>query len=174
MGDRVMSDDEAELRKLYQRLRRRAAELMGERSDLTIQATELVQEAYLSLVRSGRHWRDSDFFPVATAALRHALLQHLRRRDAIKRGRGRARLTFDEENLNAERASELEVLDLYEALEELRQLKPEHAQVAELRFLCGFTIPETAKALCVDPIEVQRAWSRARPWLNARLRSADF
>ena len=152
---------------VYDELRRIAhRELQRERRDHTLSTTEVVHEAYLKLidhqrVTSGEQVR---FLAVAATAVRRALVEHARRRDAAKRGGGQRPVTLDEEAFAVVGGSG-DLLSLDEALTRLAALDERLARVVECRYFGGLTEDETAAALGVTPRTVRRDWVKARAWL---------
>ena len=146
--------------------------LRGERPGHTLQPTALVNEAYLRLVSDqARNWRNRAHFVAVTAGImRRILIDHARRRRALKRGAQLAPIEFSDERegLSADEAEELIALDA--ALNRLEVLNPRHCQVVELRYFGGLSVEETAEALSVSPITVKRDWSVARAWLKGQVR----
>ncbi len=143
--------------------------LRGERPDHSLQATALVNEAYLRLVDYKRmHWRDRAHFMAAAAqAMRRILVDHARRRNA-KRGADARHVSLDAEAvLCPARADDFAFLD--DALNALAARAPRKAQVVELRFFGGLSVEETAQVLRVAPITVMREWKSARAWLYREL-----
>lgn len=161
---------------VYDELRRLAAHhLEGERRTPTLPATALVHEAYLRLVDvEDERWQGrSHFLGVASKAIRHVLVDHARRRLALKRGGAQERLELAEDVLehSAREAGEggLDVLALEGALEKLEGLDPRQCRVVELRYYGGMTIEQCAQALRVSPATVKRDWELARAWLYREL-----
>jgi RNA polymerase sigma factor (TIGR02999 family) len=146
--------------------------LRGERPGHTLQPTALVNEAYLRLVSDqARNWRNRAHFVAVTAGvMRRILIDHARRRRALKRGAQLAPIEFSDERegLSANEAEELIALDA--ALNRLEVLNPRHCQVVELRYFGGLSVEETAEVLSVSPITVKRDWSVARAWLKGQVR----
>ena len=163
---------------LYDELRRLArAYMRHERPGQTMQATALVNEAYLRLVDvKGVEWRDRiHFLAVSARIMRRILVDAARSRAAARRGGDMVRVdhpaTPDLDQLpepGSVRAAELCVLD--EALDSLTEIDPRRAQVIELRFFGGLTVEETAEVLKVSPQTVMRDWRLARAWLSRELR----
>jgi RNA polymerase sigma factor (TIGR02999 family) len=153
-----------ELHRIAQRYARR------ERSDRTLQATALVNEAYLKMVDSpGVEWQDrAHFFAVSAQIMRRILVDAARMRDAGKRGGGAVRLQVDGIMIAAPERSD-EVVFVDQALEELATFDPRKAQVVELRFFGGLSVAETAEVLKVSEQSVLRDWKLARAWLLERL-----
>ena len=157
---------------VYDELRRLArGYLQRERSDLTLQATEIVHEAFLRLVdQQTATWQDrAHFFRVAAQTMRRILVDHARRELAEKRGAGWSRVDFDlASDVAAPR--ELDVIALDDALNDLARLNPQHSQTVKLRYFGGLTNDEVAEVLRVSPRTVQREGRMAR----ARLRREIF
>jgi RNA polymerase sigma factor (TIGR02999 family) len=156
---------------VYQELRRIAARQMRrERQGHTLQATALVHEAFLRLLREKDHsWQNrAHFYAIAASSMRQILVERARARDAQKRGGGRARITLDERLLaSEERPVDLVALD--EALTRLAGLDPHHARIVELRFFGGLSVEETAEAMGISPATVKRHWSVAKAWLRREI-----
>jgi RNA polymerase sigma factor (TIGR02999 family) len=163
--------DPAALEKLtplvYAELRRIARRQMrDERARHTLQATALVNEAFLRLGGSeGAGWRDrSHFYAVCAQVMRHVLIDHARAHTREKRGGGAVRVELDEASvMDGRGAAELVALD--EALRGLEEVDPRKARVVELRYFGGLSIEETAEVLGVSPTTVRREWRRAKAWL---------
>ncbi|HSK08406.1 MAG TPA: sigma-70 family RNA polymerase sigma factor [Vicinamibacterales bacterium] len=156
---------------VYGELRRTAARyLRHERPGQTLQATALVHEAYLRLLKDQdlSFQNRAHFLGIAARSMRQILVEHARARDARKRGGGGQRITLVEA-LAAEEPRQVDLLALDEALERLNALEPRQARLVELRFFGGLTNEETAEALEVSPATVKRDWAIARAWLFREL-----
>jgi len=131
-----------------------------------------VNEAYLRLVSDqARNWRSRAHFVGVTAGImRRILIDHARRRQALKRGTQLAstEISDEREGLSAKEAEELIALDA--ALSRLEVVNPRHRQVVEMRYFGGLSVEETAEALNVSPITVKRDWRVARAWLKGQVR----
>jgi RNA polymerase sigma factor (TIGR02999 family) len=151
----------AELHLLAQRYLRR------ERPDHTLQATALVNEAYLRLQDGARPaWSDrAHFFRIAARCMRHILVNHAERHGAAKRGGGRRPAALEESLVVADGAANENLPLLHEALCRLSELYPQKAAVVELRYFGGCTIDQTAEALGISTATVEREWRFARAWL---------
>jgi RNA polymerase sigma factor (TIGR02999 family) len=163
-GDRTALDELLPL--VYEELRRLADRyLRRERSDHTLQATALVNEAYLRLVDQNVPWQNrAHFFGVAAEMMRRILVDHARSHQAQKRGSGGVKISLDEAiNMSDERAADLISLD--EALNALAQFDPQKSRIVELRFFAGLSIEETAKVLGIGTATVIRQWRMAKAWL---------
>ncbi len=152
---------------VYAELRRIAARhLRRERPGQTLQATALVHEAYLRLVKDEKlsFQNRAHFFGIAANSMRQILIERARARAAAKRGGGQAPITLEESSVPG-RESPIDVLALDEALGRLAQLDPQKAKIVELRFFGGLTVEETAEVIGVSPATIKRGWSIARAWL---------
>lgn len=161
---------------IYKELRRRAGSLMSqERSGHILQATALVNEAYLRLVnQKDTCWKSrAHFLGVAAHLMRKILIDHARAHGAAKRGGQMRKLSFDEAGDVVQQGEDFDWSDLEAALEELSQLSEEHSRVVELRFFGGLTIEETAEVLGVSSGTVKRRWDFARAWLRKRLKDGE-
>lgn len=165
------------LRVVYAELHRQANRAMRrEGSAHTLQATALVNEAYLRLVDQRRvEWRNrAHFFGVAAQLMRRILVDHARARLAAKRGSGVSMLSLGDVGARDEGIeTDVDVLALHDALEKLAALDPEQARLVELRYFSGLSIEETAEALQVSPATVKREWASARAWLRRELERQD-
>jgi len=141
-----------------------------ERQGHTLQATALVNEAYLRLidVRQVRWQNRAHFFAVSARLMRRILVDFARSRLYQKRGGGTPRVTLDEALLvGTERGKDLVALD--DALQALSAVDPRKGQVVELRYFGGLSVEETAEALHVSPDTVMRDWKLAKVWLLREL-----
>jgi RNA polymerase sigma factor (TIGR02999 family) len=178
----LKNDAVAELMPLvYDELRRIAASYVrGERPGQTIQATALVNEAFLRLAgERARHFNGrTHFLAIAALSMRQILVQRARARNAIKRGGGPQRVTLDDANVADARTGlsrpepapdDIDVLALDEALSRLAALDAELAKVVELRYFGGLTVEEVADVMATSPATVKRQWALARAWLKRSL-----
>jgi RNA polymerase sigma factor (TIGR02999 family) len=158
--------------RVYQELRRIAGHFMqNERLGRTIQTTALVHEAYLHLIEvTNVDWQHrAHFFAVSARIMRNILLDAARSRTTAKRGGNQPRVNLDEiPDVSSRRGSELIALD--DALKALAVVDPGKAQVIELRFFGGLSVPETAEVLKISPDSVMRDWRLARAWLLVELK----
>jgi RNA polymerase sigma factor (TIGR02999 family) len=158
---------------VYDELRRVAsARLRSENSAHTLQTTALVNEAYLRLVGLDRMalQNRTHFFAMAARLMREILVDHARRRNALKRGGNVTVLRLDEIAAGAENTM-IDVLALDEALRDLAAFDERLCRVVELRYFAGLSIGEAAEALDVSSATVERDWTIAKAWLLRRLSS---
>jgi RNA polymerase sigma factor (TIGR02999 family) len=167
--------DEAALEKLtplvYKELRRLAKRYMArEQADQTLQATALVNEAYLRLVEQKHvQWQNrAHFFGVSAQLMRRILVDMARARQQRKRGGAARQVALDEALVVfKERGADLVALD--EALTSLAAMDPRKGRVVELRFFGGLSVAETAEVLQVSAETVMRDWKMAKVWLMREL-----
>jgi RNA polymerase sigma factor (TIGR02999 family) len=156
---------------VYDELRRVAARYIGrERPGQTLQATALVNEAFVRLINEKARGFENraHFVAIAALSMRQILVQRARARNAAKRGGAPARVTLDD-SLLPDAGPSIDVLALDEALTRLAALDPGQARVVELRYFGGLTIEETAEAMGSSPATVKREWTMARAWLKQEL-----
>jgi RNA polymerase sigma factor (TIGR02999 family) len=155
---------------VYQELHALARRYMrGERSDHTLQATALVNEAYVRLIDVNRiRWQNrSHFLAVAAQTMRRILVEFARQRHRQKRGGDAVRVTLDDVDVAQEKSADL--LALSDALSTLASFDPRMGQIVELRFFGGLTVQETADVLKVSSETVMRDWKTAKVWLLREL-----
>jgi RNA polymerase sigma-70 factor (ECF subfamily) len=139
-----------------------------------VQATALVHEAFLRLVdQDDVDWRGrSHFLAVGATAMRQILVDHARKRLALKRGGGRPRVAFSED-LAVSPRRDADVLALDEALEKLAAIDQRRAKIVEMRFFAGMTEKEIAVALDVSKSTVEKQWNATSRWLRLELEEPD-
>ena len=167
--------DETALEKLtplvYRELHRQASRYMRrEQADHTLQATALVNEAYVRLIDwHNVQWQNrAHFFGVVAQLMRRVLVDYARSRRYDKRGGGVRPLNLDEAPPVADDKLSL-LVEIDEALNRLAAIDARKAQIVELRYFGGLTVEETAQALNVSTITVIRSWNFARAWLLREL-----
>jgi len=157
---------------VYDELRRLAGSYMRrERVDHTLQATALVNEAYLKLIEQRAvNWQSrAHFFGVAAQLMRRILIDYARGHTREKRGGEQKKVSLDEVFLFSEQQAD-ELLAVDDSLNLLAKMDPRQARVVELRFFAGLSVEEAAEALGVSPKTVKRDWSVAKAWLYADLK----
>ncbi len=164
---------QARLAELYDDLRAMASDLMRrERIDHTYQPTALVHEAYLRFA-GDRRFEDIDrqfILRNAARVMREVLIDHARRKKALKRGGALERGLLDTACLAYEE-NVVDLLAVDEALGKLGRLDPEAAGIVEMRFFGGLTEQEVAEVLGLSSRTVRRGWRAARIWLARELQS---
>lgn len=176
---RLLSDwrggDRAALEKLmplvYDELRRLARRYLNqERPGHTLQATALVNEAYLRLIdQQNSDWQNrAHFFAVAARIMRHLLVDHARARRYAKRGGGAQQVSLDEAAAVAPEQS-FDLLALDEALNRLAAIDERKVVIVELRYFSGLSVEETAEAMRLSEITIKREWLKAKAWLYREL-----
>lgn len=167
-GSEVAAEDLLPL--IYDELHRIAGRLMrGERREHTLQATALVNEAYLRLVGVDVPWQDrAHFYAVAARAMRRLLVDHARLKRAGKRGGDAAQVSLDDA-LAVPAESAVDMVDLDRALSELTDASPRRARAVELHFFTGLTHEEIARVLDVSVSTVRGDLRFSRAWLSRRL-----
>lgn len=155
----------AELRKLAQ------SYMQNERSDHTLQATALVHDAYIRLVDwENVSWQNrAHFFSVAAQVMRNVLVDHAVKRRAQKRDFGQRIELSEDIRFNGD--SDLDLIDLDQALEALKKFEPQQAKIVELRFFGGLSIEDAAHVLDISPATIKREWAIAKTWLYRRLKT---
>ncbi len=159
---------------VYNELRMMARRYLSrERPGHTLQPTALVHEAYIKLVDQSKvDWQGrTHFFAVGARVMRNLLIDHARAKGRAKRGGNLRKVTLAE-GLTPLGNRELDaegLLTLNDGLDRLAELDPRQAQVVELRFFGGLTVPEAALILSVSERTVEGDWAHARAWLKREL-----
>ena len=146
--------------------------LRRERPGHTLQATALINEAYLRLVGAQNvQWENREqFFGIAANLMRRVLVDHARGAHAVKRGGNPQNLPLDEAALVIQERDE-NLLLLDEALVRLAEVDSQACRIIELRYFAGLTIDETAALLKLSPTTVKREWAAARAFLHREIGS---
>jgi len=147
--------------------------MAGEKAGHSLQATALVNEAYLRLVEArGMNWQNrAHFLAMSARVMRRILVDFARSKQYQKRGGGAVRVTLvDDVGLSDEPGRDLVALD--DALDALAKVDERKSRVIEMRFFGGLSVKETAEALHVSPETVMRDWKLAKAWLLRQLRSS--
>jgi RNA polymerase sigma factor (TIGR02999 family) len=147
--------------------------MAGERVGHSLQATALVNEAYVRLVEgAGVEWHDrTHFLAVSARVMRRILVDHARARLYQKRGGNAARVTFDEALVVAQEPGP-DFVALDEALDALAKVDERKSRVIEMRFFGGLSVDETAAVLNVSPATVMGDWRLAKAWLKREMRGS--
>jgi len=154
---------------VYDELRRLARHYMNhERPGHSLQATALVNEAYMRLVDyKNMQWQNrAHFFAVSAQLMRRILVDRARRHN-LKRGGGVPHVSLEDTAVVGGERTDLAALD--DAMDALAKLDPRKVQVVEMRFFGGLSVEETAEVLKVSTATVMRDWSTAKAWLYREL-----
>ena len=137
----------------------------------TLAPTALVHEAYLRFVnRTAPHVVDRQhFFAVAARAMRHVVIDYIRRRQALKRDGGRL-VALEGSVADNAVTSPVDLIALDEALNRLELLDPRQARIVDMRYFGGIDLEEIADHLQISPRTVKREWQKARAFLYDTLR----
>jgi RNA polymerase sigma factor (TIGR02999 family) len=145
--------------------------MAGERVGHSLQATALVNEAFVRLVDGKAiEWHDrAHFLAVSARVMRRILVDHARARNYQKRGGGAVKVSFDEALVVCDEPGQ-DFVELDEALEALAKFDERKSRVIEMRFFGGLSVEETAAVLNVSPATVMGDWRLARAWLKREMR----
>lgn len=156
---------QAELYRLAQHYLRR------EREGMSLQTSDLVQEAYVRLIDwQAVAWQNrAHFFGVAANLMRNILVDQARRRQQRKHGGAQIRVSLTSAESRAAEP-ELDVVALHDALDDLAQFDQRKSRIVELRFFGGLTETEMAEVLQLSARTVRREWQLARVWLYRELK----
>jgi RNA polymerase sigma factor (TIGR02999 family) len=153
---------------VYDELRKLAAQkLAQEKPGQTLQATALVHEAYLRLIGTdpSRPWNSrGHFFAAAAEAMRRILVENVRRKCSQKRGGDRRRIDLGDLAVETPGAN-CDLLALDEALSQLAAADPQAAELVQLRYFAGLTVPRAAEVLGISPRTADFLWAYARAFL---------
>ena len=174
---RWRAGDETALARLmplvYEELRAMARRhLNRERGAHTLQRTALVHEAFMRMVDQTQvDWKSrSQFLGVASQMMRRVLVDHARRRGAVKRGSDPERVDLEAAlGSGDDDAAEVDFEAVHQALERLEELDPDQGRLVELRFFGGLSIQEAAAVMEVSPATAKREWAIARAFLQREL-----
>jgi len=156
---------------VYEKLRKMArGRMRGERPGHTLDATGLVHEAYLELVKFDRlNWQNrSHFFAIASQVMRNILVDYATKKKTEKRGGGRRQVTLGDADSAVEVKIE-QLLSVHQALNRLAEMDERRANVVECRFFGGLNMEETATALGISVRTAHRDWKLASTWLKREL-----
>jgi len=160
------------LPQVYDELRKLAAAKMRNEADgHTLDATALVNEAWLKL-NAESFSSKTGFVRAAAVAMRRILVDHARAKKAEKRGGLNARANLDPDQV-AGVGPDSDIMALDAALAEFSAIDPQAAELVQLRYFTGMSIPDAAAALGISPRTADRLWVYAKSWLFAKL-SPDF
>jgi RNA polymerase sigma factor (TIGR02999 family) len=156
---------------VYEELRIIArGKIARERSGHTLDATALVNEAWIRL-GDGVYENRAHFFGAAAEAMRRILVDHARRRQALKHGGGAEHVELDDIDVPAPARNDHEILAVHDALERLTLYDARKAELVKLRYFAGFSLEQTAEFLGISLRTAARDWDFARAWLHREIRS---
>ena len=155
---------------VHDNLRQLASKYMrGERASHTLQATALVNEAFLKLCDSDISWQNrAHFIAIAARSMRQILVDHAKSKHRQKRGGNDIQVTLYEAQI-ADKQSEPGVLDIEEALNKLAKVDERKAKIMELNIYGGLTYDEIAEVLTISAATVDRELRFSRAWLQCAL-----
>jgi RNA polymerase sigma factor (TIGR02999 family) len=159
---------------VYEELRKLAvARMANEKAGQTLQPTALVHEAWLKIAGDGNeHFANRrHFFKAAAGAMQQILIDIARRKQRVKHGGALAGEELHESRL-AMAVPPDELLAVNDALAALALEDPQAAEVVQMRYFVGLTVPEIADALELAPRTVDRHWAFARAWLKRTIRTS--
>ncbi len=160
-------------RYVYDDLKHRAAAYMkNQRLDHTLQTTGLVHEAFIRLIDKNEvEWKDRQhFMAVASIVMRRIIIDYARHRNRDKRGGRNENLPFEEEeHISSKGSSQIDLIDLDEALTNLASFDERQSKIVELKYFGGLTFEEIADVLGISNTTVKRDWNIARAWLRRQL-----
>ena len=159
---------------VYEELRKLATTKMAnEKPGQTLQPTALVHEAWLKIAGDGQqHFANRrHFFKAAAGAMQQILIDIARRKQRLKHGANQLGDELHESRIAMSAPSE-ELLAVNDALETLALEDPHAAEVVQMRYFVGMTIPESSAALDLAPRTVDRHWAFARAWLKRTIRAS--
>lgn len=158
---------------VYDELRKLAAtHLASEQPGQTLQPTALVHEAYLRLIGGANpeQWNGrGHFFGAAAVAIRRILIENARRKQSQKRGGGFMRHELHDDLPPSLPEPQEDLLALDEALQKLAGVHSQAAEMVQLLYFAGLTLPEAAETLNVSPRTAGRLWAFARAWLRREI-----
>ena len=159
---------------VYEDLRKLAAVRMAnEKAGQTLQPTALVHEAWLKIAGDGNEYfaNRRHFFKAVATAMQQILIDNARRKQRLKHGANKAGDELHESRIAMTVPSE-ELLAVNDALAALAREDPQAAEVVQMRYFVGMTVPEIADALGLSPRTVDRHWAFARAWLKRTIRAS--
>jgi len=159
----------------YDELRRVAERYVRRERAASVQATELVHEAYMRMARDTplRFENRAHLIGIAAIAMRRFLVERARRRGAAKRGGVQVQITLDEALLATDPSTTVDIVGLDRALTQLASLSPSQARIVELRYFGGLSVEETAEAMGISAATVKRHWTIAKAWLLREIEGAS-
>lgn len=165
-------DSSTQFERVYEKLHALACRhVRGRGRSPTLQATALVHEVYLRMVRQdAAAFTDREhFLAVAATAMRQILIDRARRRSAAKRGGGWAQISLNGVEAPGRSGAIVDLIVLDDRITRLAALSPRQARVVEMRVFAGMTLDEVASVLAVSTSTVEKDWRQAKAWLRLQL-----
>ena len=132
----------------------------------TLQATALVNEAYLQLAGASVDWRSrSHFFALSARMMRRILVNHAEAKRAEKRGGDAIQVTLYESAIGATNNAQ-DIIELDQALTELARNDERTAQIVELHYFAGMTYREAGEVLAVSEATAKRSLRFGKAWMR--------
>jgi RNA polymerase sigma factor (TIGR02999 family) len=155
---------------VYSELKRLAAHYLSqERSGHTLQPTALVNEAWIRFAAAGSSAQNkTHYMALAAKVMKDVLIDHARKKLADKRGGQKSMITLDESTAGTEEES-IELLELCDSLDKLKEIDERQARLVELRVFAGMGFEEAASVLDISLATAKRDWLLARAWLYREL-----
>ncbi|MEL7498556.1 MAG: ECF-type sigma factor [Planctomycetota bacterium] len=155
---------------VYNELRAMAsAKMAHERPGQLLDATGLVNEAYLRLRQSDHFESRKHFFGAAAEAMRRILIDQARSEHSNKRGGGIVKIQLEDANVGDATTSEPRLEALNVALDRFEEVAPDKAELVKLRYFVGLTIREAAEIIGISVATANRHWAFAKAWLQREL-----
>jgi len=158
---------------IYADLEVMARQLLG-RGDyrFTLEAGDLIHETLTRLMGDSVTWNNREhYFALMAKTMRRVLVDQARHRNRQKRGGEAFKVTFNEEQ-HGDGSETYHLLDLDQALLELKALDARQCKVAELRLFLGLTIHEIADVLSLSTRTINTEWRMAKAWLTGKLQGS--
>ena len=150
---------------VYDELRGLARRQLAKEGVNSLQATELVHEAYLRIVGTDQQWEGRvHFFNAAAEAMRRVLVDRARRRKSQKRGGDHRQVPMRESAIEA-KDSPAEILEVDDLFNRFSEIHPQEAAVAKLRYFAGFSLTEVSNALGISVGSAHKYWDFSKAWL---------
>jgi len=156
---------------VYDELHRQAhLHLRRERTNHTLQTTDLMHEAYIKLVNQPEmNWESrAQFFAFAARIMRNILVDHARAKQAGKRGGGNWKISLTAAD-PATPEQNIDLIALDQALDRLAKIDEQQVRIVELRYFGGLSLEATADAMKISRATTARDWNVARIWLHREL-----
>ena len=157
---------------VYKELHKLAARyLRHERQNHSLQTTALIHEAYIKLIdQKNVNWQNRNhFFAVSSQMMRRILVDHARTKQRQKRGGNAVDIPLSEVTIAIDKNKSIDLIELDEALNRLKEIDERQVKVVELRYFSGLTLEETAEVLKISRSTVAEDWSLAKAWLHRAL-----